>query len=94
MEIIYSKKLDLKSLLVKLKKKYGVKRITIQSGGTLNSTFLRDGLIDHISVVVAPCLIGGKNTSTLIDGESLHSIKELNKMGWLLITKKPNFIRA
>jgi len=87
MEIIYSKKLDLKSLLVKLKKKYGVKRITIQSGGTLNSTFLRDGLIDHISVVVAPCLIGGKNTSTLIDGESLHSIKELNKIKALKLRK-------
>ncbi len=80
MEIIYSKKLDLKSLFVKLKKKHGINRVTIQSGGTMNSAFLREDLIDHISIVVAPCLIGGKNTPTLIDGESLHSIKELNKI--------------
>jgi len=80
MEIIHSEKLDLKALFIKLKKKYGIKRITIQSGGTMNSAFLREGFIDHISIVVAPCIIGGNNTSTLIDGESLHSIKELNNI--------------
>jgi len=80
MEIIHSGKLDLKALFTKLKKKYGVGRITIQSGGTMNSALLREGLIDHVSVVVAPCLIGGKDTSTLIDGESLHAVKELKKI--------------
>jgi 2,5-diamino-6-(ribosylamino)-4(3H)-pyrimidinone 5'-phosphate reductase len=39
--------------------------------------FLRKKLIDHISVFVAPALIGGINTSTLIDGESLHYDKDL-----------------
>jgi len=45
--------------------------------GTLNAVLLREGLIDRVSVVVAPILIGGKNTSTLIDGESLHTLKDL-----------------
>jgi len=34
-------------------------------------------LIDKISIVVAPALIGGKETSSLIDGKSLSSIAGL-----------------
>lgn len=43
----------------------------------MNSILLRMKSIDHISIVVAPALIGGKNTSTLVDGESLHFPKDL-----------------
>lgn len=81
LEIIYFKdKVDFKKLFKDLKEKHSVKRMTIQSGGTLNSEFLREGLIDKISIVIAPLLIGGKDTSTLIDGESLKSVKEINKV--------------
>lgn len=73
----YSKKVDFADLFRKLKREYGIKRLTIQSGGTLNAVLLRNKLIDRVSIVVAPCLIGGKDTASLIDGESLHSQKEL-----------------
>lgn len=78
--IKYSKKINFADLFNKLKNNYGAERITIQSGGTLNSILLREGLIDEVSLVVAPALIGGKNTSTLIDGESLRSDKDLSKI--------------
>ncbi|OGF24883.1 deaminase [Candidatus Falkowbacteria bacterium RIFOXYB2_FULL_34_18] len=78
LEIIhYPKKIDLKDLFAKLKTDYKVKRLTIQSGGTLNAEFVRLGLVDYLSVVVAPCLVGGKDTSTLIDGKSLRRSEEL-----------------
>ena len=78
LEIIYYKKeIDFVDLFRKLKQDYGIDRITIQTGGTLNSIFLRNKLIDKISIVVAPTLIGGKDTPSLIDGKSLSSIKEL-----------------
>ena len=64
-------------LFRKLKQDFGVKRITIQTGGTLNAVFLREKLIDKLSIVVAPTLIGGKDTHSLIDGKSLSSIREL-----------------
>ena len=57
--------------------------ITIQSGGTLNGLFLREKLFDYIDIVVAPVLIGGKDTSTLIDGKSLLSKSELSQLGVL-----------
>lgn len=83
LHIIYQNKLSLKDVLTKLKTEYGCKRITIQSGGTLNGLFLHEKLIDYIDIVVAPILIGGKDTSTLIDGRSLLSESELSKLGVL-----------
>ncbi|MFQ9922711.1 MAG: dihydrofolate reductase family protein [Beduini sp.] len=83
LHIIYQSELSLTDALVKIKKEYGCERITVQTGGTLNGLFLREKLLDYIDVVVAPVLIGGKDTSTLIDGKSLLSDKELSKLGVL-----------
>ena len=51
LEIIYYKKaIDFVGLFEKLKQNYGIKRVTIQTGGTLNAIFLRNKLIDKISI--------------------------------------------
>ncbi len=76
----YENKIDLKDCLNRLKEEYGVERITIQTGGTLNSAWIREGLIDRLLLVVAPALVGGENTATLMDGESLHAKDELFKI--------------
>ncbi len=83
LHIIYQSELSLLDALAKIKTEYGCERITIQTGGTLNSMFLREKLLDYIDIVVAPVLIGGKDTSTLIDGKSLLSENELSKLGVL-----------
>ena len=83
LHIIYQKELSLKNALIRLKSEYGCERITIQTGGTLNGLFLREKLFDYVDIVVAPVLIGGKDTSTLIDGQSLLSQNELSKLGVL-----------
>lgn len=80
LHIIYQNQLSLSDALAKLKAEFGCERITIQSGGTLNSLFLRERLFDYVDVVVAPVLIGGKDTSTLIDGRSLISESELSQL--------------
>lgn len=88
LEIIYYKKqIDFVNLFRKLKQDYGINKVTIQTGGTLNSIFLRNKLIDKISIVVAPTLIGGKDTPSLIDGKSLSSIKELLLIKALKLTR-------
>ncbi len=83
LHIIYQNELSLKDVLTKLKSEHSIERITIQTGGTLNELFLREKLIDYIDIVIAPVLIGGKDTSTLIDGKSLLSERELPKLGVL-----------
>lgn len=74
---------SLKEALAELKSEYGCERITIQSGGTLNSLFLHEKLFDYIDIVIAPVLIGGKDTPTLIDVKSLLSESKLSKIGVL-----------
>ncbi len=80
LDILFYDVLDLKALLSDMRRKYDAESITIQSGGTLNGKFLRENLIDYVNVVIAPLLVGGKDTSTLIDGESIMSSKELSKL--------------
>lgn len=78
--IEFDEQINLPRLFEILKEEHGIEKITIQSGGTLNASLIREGLINHLSVVIAPVLIGGKDTSTLMDGESLHSKEELFKI--------------
>ncbi len=90
LHIILQKRLDLEAALCTLREEYGCERLTIQSGGTVNSIYLREKLFDYVDIVVAPILIGGKDTSTLIDGKSLMSKDELSGLGVLkLIDCKP-----
>ncbi|MDP3770343.1 MAG: dihydrofolate reductase family protein [bacterium] len=76
----YEEKIDFGDLFSKLREQFGAERLTVQSGGTLNTALVREGLIDRVFLVVAPALVGGKNTSTVMDGESLHTPNELNKI--------------
>lgn len=83
LHIIFQEQVFLKEALESLNKDYGCDRLTVQSGGTMNGLFLREKLFDFVDIVVAPILIGGKNTPTLIDGQSLQSESELSGLGVL-----------
>lgn len=80
LEIMSYRTLRLPILLEDLVERYQVERLTIQSGGQLNGLFLRENLIDYLQIVVAPLLVGGKDTPTLIDGESITLPGELSQL--------------
>lgn len=71
---------SLHALFETLYSKYNIREVTIQSGGTLNSELLQNKLIDEISLVIAPILVGGRDTPSLIGGNSLKSIEDLKKI--------------
>lgn len=83
LHIILQGKLSLAAALTVLKEQFGCERLTIQSGGTVNGLLLREKLFDFVDIMVAPVLIGGKDTATLIDGPSLCSASELSQLGVL-----------
>ena len=85
--IIYQEAFNPEDMLCRLYEDYGCERITIQTGGTLNEVFLRAKLLDYVDIVIAPILIGGKDTTTLIDGKSLLSKNDLDKLGVLELEK-------
>ena len=83
LHIIHQDRLDLTAALTVLGEQYCCERLTVQSGGTVNSLLLREKLFDYVDIVVAPVLVGGKDTSTLIDGRSFMSSDELSGLGVL-----------
>lgn len=51
--------LDCRLLLHKLKVQFGIEKVMLAGGGYMNGSFLRDGLIDEVSIVLAPVAEGG-----------------------------------
>lgn len=83
LHILFQKQPSFGEAFTRLKQDYGCRRLTVQSGGTVNGLLLREKLIDFVDIVVAPVLIGGRDTPTLIDGRSLASRDELSDLGVL-----------
>lgn len=80
LSVILQERPSIAAALVRLKADYGCERLTVQSGGTVNALFAREGLIDYVDIVVAPLLVGGHNTPTLVDGSSFASMDELSQL--------------
>jgi 2,5-diamino-6-(ribosylamino)-4(3H)-pyrimidinone 5'-phosphate reductase len=59
--------IDMRVALESLNRKYGVKVMRVDSGGTLNSVFLHAGLVDEVSVLIHPFIAGGKADPTMSD---------------------------
>lgn len=85
--LFYKNKVHFQDLFKTLKTKYKIKNVTIQSGATLNSILIREKLIDKVSLVICPLLVGGDKTPSLIGGESLQLEKDLQKLGVLKLVK-------
>ncbi len=56
---------DFRAALECLADRYGVKTVRVDSGGTLNGVLLRAGLVDEVSVLVSPYLVGGVTAKSL-----------------------------
>lgn len=83
LHILYQDRLNLPAALAVLKADFGCECLTVQTGGTLNGMLLREKLLDYVDIVVAPVLVGGKDTATLVDGQSLLRPDELSRLGVL-----------
>ncbi|MBS4980963.1 MAG: RibD family protein [Lachnospiraceae bacterium] len=51
-----------------LAEEFDVKRIGIVGGGTINASFLNEGLLDEISILLAPGIDGRKGMTAVFDG--------------------------
>jgi 2,5-diamino-6-(ribosylamino)-4(3H)-pyrimidinone 5'-phosphate reductase len=71
---------DLKGALEELNLKYGVESVRVDSGGTLNGVLLREGLVDEISVLVDPSLVGGTSPKSIFRGSDLTSSEGILKL--------------
>lgn len=51
----------------------GFRKLALTGGGALNGAFLRAGLVDEISILITPCVVGGTSTPSTFDGPDLTS---------------------
>jgi 2,5-diamino-6-(ribosylamino)-4(3H)-pyrimidinone 5'-phosphate reductase len=61
---------NLREALMILYHKHKIKRIRVDSGGSLNGILLREGLVDEISILINPSLVGGSPLPTIFDGNN------------------------
>ncbi|MFB0534507.1 MAG: RibD family protein [Anaerolineae bacterium] len=64
---------DLRVALEELNARYGVRTVRVDSGGTLNGVLLRAGLVDEVSVLISPCLVGGMAPRSMFRAHDLTS---------------------
>lgn len=65
-----SERVDLKRMLVTLKEN-GINRLMVEGGATLNFELLRLGLVDELTIFVAPMIFGGEKAPTTAAGSGL-----------------------
>ncbi len=82
---------DYRKLLKILVKEYGAKTVLTDTGGTLNNVLLEQGLINEISLLISPVLVG-KSNAKLFDSLKMDKIplelvsaKKLEK-GYVMLT--------
>jgi 2,5-diamino-6-(ribosylamino)-4(3H)-pyrimidinone 5'-phosphate reductase len=64
--------IDIKSALDILYRK-GVRTLLVEGGGTIIWNFLKNKVVDDLYIFIKPCIIGGKETPTLAEGEGIKS---------------------
>lgn len=70
---------DLKMLMIYLHEE-GINKLMLEGGSTLNFSMIKAGLIDEISICVAPMVVGGVNAKTFFDGEGFNTMDESVKL--------------
>lgn len=52
-------RVDLRAALEEMNRRYGATVVRTDSGGTLNGALFRAGLVDEVSILISPALVGG-----------------------------------
>lgn len=72
-------RVDLVSLMSYLHEE-GIDKLMLEGGSTLNFSMIKAGLIDRISICVAPMIVGGANAKTFFDGEGFDMMDDAVKL--------------
>jgi 2,5-diamino-6-(ribosylamino)-4(3H)-pyrimidinone 5'-phosphate reductase len=73
------RRVDLKALMNYLHEE-GIDKLMLEGGATLNFSMIRLGVIDEISICVAPMVVGGADAKTFFDGDGFNTMDESVKL--------------
>lgn len=67
------RQVELRAALEELCARFGVKTVRVDSGGTLNGALLRERLVDEVSLLISPALVGGLSPRSIFRAPDLES---------------------
>lgn len=65
----------MRAALEELNARYGVKVVRADCGGTLNGVLLREGLVDEVSLLISPSLVGGTEVRSIFIAPELEAAR-------------------
>ena len=83
---------DICSALKKLNSDYNIKTVRVDSGGTLNGVLLRAGIVNEISLLLHPKLVGGTTPQSFFRANDLTSSEGVINLKLIKIEKLKNDI--
>lgn len=78
-------RVDLAEALAAMGSELGIRCVLSTAGGGLNGALLRADLIDELSVTIAPALVGGLGTPSMLDGPPLGPGEEATPLRLLAV---------
>jgi 2,5-diamino-6-(ribosylamino)-4(3H)-pyrimidinone 5'-phosphate reductase len=78
--VLGKEQVDLPLLMKVLRTEYGVERLMIEGGPTLNWSMLNNCLVDEIRLIHLPFIIGGADTPSLVGGMHIESEDEMIRL--------------
>ena len=57
-------------------KQMGIRKILVEGGGEINWSLLRLGIVNELIVTIAPKIVGGRQATTLVEGEGYRRISQ------------------
>jgi len=85
-------KLDLATMLTRLRTEHGVRSVLCEGGPTLNASLLPAGLVDELFLAIAPALAGSAGALSIVDRAPLAEPVGLDLI-WLLESESQLFAR-
>ena len=71
---------ELPQLLTILKENFGINKLMIEGGPTLNWHMLHDRLVDEIRLIHLPFIVGGADTPSLVGGMHINTEDEMIRL--------------
>jgi 2,5-diamino-6-(ribosylamino)-4(3H)-pyrimidinone 5'-phosphate reductase len=69
-------RVDFRLALEELNARFGIQRVRVDSGGVLNGILLRAGLVDEVSLLLGPSLVGGESPRSVFVAPDMTSTEQ------------------
>ena len=68
----------------------GIQRVLVEGGGEINWSVIRQRLIAELIVTIAPVIVGGRDATTLVEGDGYRRISKAIKLNLTKVSRQRN----